>query len=262
MAATAEIMQVDALAPMPADIFSPISTETADNSSQQASAHNLGTEQGSKTERRLSRSGTFTRRMSTDSGFASPKAKAYDAQMSANHSGANKSVTRKFLGALAKQPPTSTRKARILDAGCGSGLLGQHIRQWASQLIDGEQLHLTGVDINDELLELAESKGCFEDLLIADLKQPLPFEGETFDYVLASGVFVPGVCGPEALPTMLAPLVAGGYGIFTVCEAFFKQEGDAFRDAIKSVGCNLLEADLMPYYGSRMANVLIVQKTL
>merc|ERR1712046_522594 len=109
--------------------------------------------------------------------------------------------------------------------------------------------------------DLAKAKNCFDELRVGSLKEPLGFEKDYFDFVLSSGCFIPGHLGAECIPMMLAPLRAGGYAIFTVREAMYKEECESFHDAIKSSGCELLEAPLMPYYGGMQANVLVIRKT-
>ena len=71
---------------------------------------------------------------------------------------------------------------RVLDAGCGSGPL-------AEALID-RGATVTGFDLSGEMIELARKRlGEDVELLTGDLRQPLPFEDDTFEDVVASLVF-------------------------------------------------------------------------
>ena len=146
----------------------------------------------------------------------------------------------------------------VLDAGCGSGLLGQHFKQTASA--EKVEVLLAGIDLSPEMLAVAKAKECYDNLAEANLKQPLEFPPHSFDLIIAAGVFLPGHCGPEAVPFMLAPLKDGGLGVFTVREALFAEKGEAFKSAVDEAGCDLLEAELLPYYGEIQANVLVVKK--
>ena len=64
---------------------------------------------------------------------------------------------------LKKLVPTS---ARIIEFGCGTGLVGK-------QLADGGYQHLVGVDLSPEMLEQAERGQCYQSLREHDLTQPL-----------------------------------------------------------------------------------------
>lgn len=68
---------------------------------------------------------------------------------------------------------------RILDAGCGSGPLSAALRDRGAVV--------TGLDSSAGMLELARRRlGPGADLRLADLGSPLPFEGGTFDDVVAA----------------------------------------------------------------------------
>ena len=68
---------------------------------------------------------------------------------------------------------------RILDAGCGAGLLLAALR-------DGGAI-VTGFDKSAGMIELARRRlGDDADLQVADLGSPLPFPDNTFDDVTAS----------------------------------------------------------------------------
>ena len=68
---------------------------------------------------------------------------------------------------------------RILDAGCGSGPLA------AALVARGAEV--TGFDGSPAMLELARRRlGDSAQLRVHDLAQPLPYQSETFDDVVAS----------------------------------------------------------------------------
>ncbi|MFK0174300.1 class I SAM-dependent methyltransferase [Streptomyces sp. NPDC090306] len=68
---------------------------------------------------------------------------------------------------------------RILDAGCGSGLLFAALRDRGALV--------TGLDSSAGMVELARRRlGVNADLHVADLSDPLPFAEDAFDDVLAS----------------------------------------------------------------------------
>lgn len=66
------------------------------------------------------------------------------------------------------------RWARVLEAGCGMGLVG------AVHYALGYQ-NLYGCDLSSGMLEVAKSKGIYKQLLQADLCQRLPYGDDDFD---------------------------------------------------------------------------------
>jgi SAM-dependent methyltransferase len=68
---------------------------------------------------------------------------------------------------------------RVLDAGCGSGLLSAALRAKGAVV--------TGFDASPAMVELARERlGDDADLHVADLGRPLPFADKTFDDVVVS----------------------------------------------------------------------------
>ena len=68
---------------------------------------------------------------------------------------------------------------RILDAGCGAGLL--------SAALAARGAHVSGFDGSPAMIELARrSLGTGADLTVADLREPLPYPAASFDDVVCS----------------------------------------------------------------------------
>lgn len=92
-----------------------------------------------------------------------------------------------LLNAFYERPATlqlagDVRNRRILDAGCGSGPL-------AKALVDRGAV-VTGFDASQAMVSLARHRlGETADLFVGDLGQPLPFDDNAFDDVVASLVF-------------------------------------------------------------------------
>lgn len=80
---------------------------------------------------------------------------------------------------------------RVLDAGCGTGLSGM-----ALQALGYE--HITGIDISQISLDLAEQTGAYEHLKLVDMQSlPLPYEADEFAGLQCVGVltYVPDTDG-------------------------------------------------------------------
>ncbi len=74
------------------------------------------------------------------------------------------------------------RFARVLDLGCGTGLMGSAIRAHAG--------HLTGIDLSSAMLAQAERRGAYDSLLVAEILSFLAsLDPASFDLVLAADVF-------------------------------------------------------------------------
>lgn len=83
--------------------------------------------------------------------------------------------------------PTDTP---LLDAGCGTGLVGGELVQRGFSALDG-------VDLSHGMLNIARSKGIYRQLEIADITRPLPFDPGSYGAVVCVGTFTAGHVGPE-----------------------------------------------------------------
>ena len=108
------------------------------------------------------------------------------------------------------------KKARILDAGCGTGLVGEILSQNSFNNIEG-------VDFSQEMLNEATQKQIYQSLRLVDLTKNLDYEDNLFDAIVCAGTFTCGLVGPEALGEIVRLTKKGGYICFTVR----KQEWEA-----------------------------------
>lgn len=81
----------------------------------------------------------------------------------------------------------------VLDIGAGTGLIAEHL---AGHTIDA-------LDITPEMLEQAETKGVYRNLITADLLQSLPLKDASYGGVISSGTFTHGHVGPACLPELI-----------------------------------------------------------
>ncbi|WP_309664707.1 class I SAM-dependent methyltransferase [Tabrizicola sp.] len=72
------------------------------------------------------------------------------------------------------------RSARILDAGAGTGLLGQALK-------DSGFHNIVAVDYSDQMLEIARGKAIYTELHICDLNNATAFAPASFDAVVTCG---------------------------------------------------------------------------
>jgi len=71
---------------------------------------------------------------------------------------------------------------RAVDLGCGTGLAGPGLRVGRSRLV--------GVDLSPRMLAKAEERGCYDDLIEADMMTFLEQTSERFDLVFAADALV------------------------------------------------------------------------
>jgi SAM-dependent methyltransferase len=84
----------------------------------------------------------------------------------------------------------------ILDAGCGTGLQVEplHLLGWRG---------FTGVDLSTEMMEVARSKGLYDDLQQVELGTTLPFETDHFAATFCVGTMTPGHAPIETLDELI-----------------------------------------------------------
>jgi SAM-dependent methyltransferase len=115
-----------------------------------------------------------------------------------------------FAACVLRHMPFGT--GPILDAGCGTGLQVEplHLLGWRG---------FTGVDLSTEMMEVARSKGLYDDLRQVELGTTLPFETDHFAATFCVGTMTPGHAPIETLDELIdarapcAPLVTMGHGV-------------------------------------------------
>ncbi|KAL2824577.1 S-adenosyl-L-methionine-dependent methyltransferase [Aspergillus pseudoustus] len=102
----------------------------------------------------------------------------------------------------------------VLDAGCGTGLVGQALAKGGST---GSGVVIDGADLSPPMLKIAGETGVYRDLLVADLTQPLGRAEASYDIVTCCGTFTRGHVGPDpALREFLRVLKPAGIVVATV----------------------------------------------
>ena len=103
----------------------------------------------------------------------------------------------------------------VLDAGCGTGLVGALLRNRSSRLV--------GIDLSDSMLELAKRKNIYDELHKGDLLSFMWARPQSFDVVTCAATLIHfGDLGP-AFAAARSALRPGGALVFTV----FPNEQDA-----------------------------------
>lgn len=105
--------------------------------------------------------------------------------------------------------PHLTAGARILDVGCGTGLLG-------SALCNRADVTLHGLDISSASLELAATRGIYQHLVQHDLQEiPLPVADDGYDIAASVGVLTYIADAEMLLRDLCRAVRSGGVIAFT-----------------------------------------------
>ncbi|BCS22381.1 class I SAM-dependent DNA methyltransferase [Aspergillus puulaauensis] len=105
----------------------------------------------------------------------------------------------------------SFKTLRILDAGCGTGLVGECFAR--SPL--GEISDIDGVDLSTGMLDVARAKGVYRDLETADLnvRNGIKREDAEYDVVVCVGTLTKGHVGPAVFKEFVRLVKGGGEGL-------------------------------------------------
>jgi predicted TPR repeat methyltransferase len=101
------------------------------------------------------------------------------------------------------------RDTRILDLGCGTGLVGKELAGHGFRQIDG-------LDISPKMLDEARAKGIYGDLMIGDMTEPFDLGGRVYGAAIGVGCFGGGHLGPEHLLGMIDSVAPGGLLVFYI----------------------------------------------
>jgi predicted TPR repeat methyltransferase len=110
------------------------------------------------------------------------------------------------------------RDARLLEAGVGTGVLGDILSTLGYR-------SLAGVDISEGMLAKARARGAYAKLERAVLGETLGYESGTFRTIICFGVFTPGHAPAAALDELVRITATGGHLIFTVSTAAWRDCG-------------------------------------
>jgi predicted TPR repeat methyltransferase len=113
------------------------------------------------------------------------------------------------------------RNGAVLDAGAGTGLMGEIL----SILGFSE---LVGIDMSDGMLEMARRKSVYSRLENMVLGEELGFADDTFSAVISTGVLTVGHAPASALDELVRVTRPGGHLIFSLTTPTYEHDG--FRE--------------------------------
>ena len=147
-------------------------------------------------------------------------AKEYDADLEQDFGWIAPQKAAEMVG---KYVPT---EARILDAGVGTGLVGQCL--WE---LDFRKL--VAIDLSQGMLDEAQKKGLYQELRQMVLGEELDFPTGSMSAVVSAGVMTVGHAPASSLDELVRVTEPGGYIVFTLRPDVYKESG--FREKQNSL---------------------------
>jgi SAM-dependent methyltransferase len=161
-------------------------------------------------------------------------ADTYDADMAVNGY-RHPSIS---LALLARHLPRGA--SPVLDAGCGTGLVGE----WLG--IVGYP-HVEGLDLSQGMLARAKAKGVYAKLHNLALGGPLPFADGHFAGIVSAGVFTTGHVGAEGLDELIRSCRRGGAIVLTVKNTLWNDGFSARLAEFEAQGAVVRAEETEPY---------------
>ena len=109
------------------------------------------------------------------------------------------------------------KNIKILDAGCGTGLVGIELKKY-------NYLNIDGADLSKKLLDLVP-KGYYKKLEQTDLNKPINADDNTYGGILCVGTFTYGHVGAQSLNEFIRIIKKNGLICFTVNEGIYEKYG-------------------------------------
>jgi len=128
----------------------------------------------------------------------------YDARMLGHLAYRAPRILREFAGLLGLG---GTNRLAVLDLGCGTGLMGEAVKDWARRL--------DGVDLSPQMIEKARARGVYNELHVGDVCEWLEQTGRKYDLILAADTVVYFGDLAPLFPAICARLAEGGSFLFT-----------------------------------------------
>ena len=125
---------------------------------------------------------------------------------------------------------TLNKNSKILDAGCGTGLVGIELKKY-------DYSNIEGVDFSQHMLDLVPPD-IYKKIKKIDLNKPLEFEANIFDVIMCVGTFTYGHVKPQALDELIRITKNKGLICFTINEGIYEEYG--FDNKIKELSDNKL----------------------
>ncbi|NJK61628.1 MAG: class I SAM-dependent methyltransferase [Synechococcaceae cyanobacterium SM2_3_1] len=107
-------------------------------------------------------------------------------------------------------------QSKVMDAGCGTGLVGVILQEMGYRWIDG-------FDLSDKMVEVAGQTGSYVDLKGSmDLTERMDdYSDNAYDATLACGVFTLGHVPPDSLEELIRITRQGGWVVVSTRKSYY-----------------------------------------
>ena len=116
------------------------------------------------------------------------------------------------------------RNAVLLDAGAGTGMVGEELARLGFT-------HITALDLSPGMLTVANRKSVYEDLVVGELGKPLAFETGRFAGTTCIGTLTFGHAPPESLDELVRVTRPGGVVVFSMRTDYYTEGGFDVKQA-------------------------------
>ncbi|MEO1558600.1 MAG: methyltransferase domain-containing protein [Cyanobacteria bacterium J06632_19] len=174
-------------------------------------------------------------------------ANTYDADLKEDWSFMPVNIARTLSKLLPEQ------NSAILDAGAGTGLVGEALAQQG-------YTNLTAVDLSAKMLAIAKQKGIYKTIYQCNLEEAPIFSNFTsFDVIIAAGVFAYAHAGIEVLNNLFSFLKSEGIFLFTIREDYRRE----MQTALDKLSWELVSEENFPIYDeAKLMYLLAFRKEL
>ncbi len=156
--------------------------------------------------------------------------------------------------ALALSKVLADKQASILDAGAGTGMVGEALAEIGYS-------NITAVDLSAEMLDVARSKQVYQALYQGNLESALNFAAaNSFDAIISVGVFTYGHVPPQALSNLFPLLKSGGYFVLTVRVDYY-EDNPAIKQLIDQFGLSLCDRVEFKIFDEEPMYALVLRKS-
>lgn len=142
------------------------------------------------------------------------------------------------------------KDAKILDAGAGTGLVGEALAQQG-------YTNLTAVDLSEKMLAIAKDRQVYKALYQCNLEDSQIFSNSvTFDVIIAAGVFAYAHAGAEVLNNLFGFLKEEGVFLLTIREDYRSE----MQTALEQLPWTLVSEENFPIYDEAKLMYLLAFK--
>tara|TARA_B100001540_G_scaffold275581_1_gene261862 strand:- start:1745 stop:2365 length:621 start_codon:yes stop_codon:yes gene_type:complete len=110
---------------------------------------------------------------------------------------------------------TNNLSQKILDAGCGTGLVGKELKNLGFK-------NIIGVDFSQDMLDLVPNN-IYEKLDLVDLNNSLDYKDNEFDSIICVGTFTYGHVKANALDEFIRITNSNGLICFSINEGIYQK---------------------------------------